>query len=156
MSHQQSGAPVKLKNKPMKRILLLLSVLFITLSSYAQTTALTKKSEATSFVMDTISNTTAVQILYPKLLVDRYDLSWHLEFRNLTGTSAGVAVIEGSNCISCNDWEALRTYTFSNTLLDTSFNFENFPMLRVRVSYVPSGTHTTEVKNHLLFRRREE
>lgn len=106
--------------------------------------------------MDTLSNTTAVQIAYSKQIVDRYDLSWHLEFRNLSGTSAGVAYIEGSNCATCSDWERLKSYTFSNSLVDTVFTWESFPMLRARVSYVPSGTHTTEVKNHLLFRRRED
>lgn len=133
--------------------LLLLCALFFELSAQ---TSLNKSSEAFTLRQDTIANTTSENIVFPKFISDPYDLYWQLEFTNISGTSAGAAHIEGSNCASCNDWERLRSYTFSNTLTDTLFTFERFPMLRARVVYEPTGTHSTQVRNHVLARRRED
>lgn len=132
----------------------ILTLFFVT--AQAQTGNLSKSFEVFTLRQDTVVNTTSENIVFPRVFTDLYDVAWQLEFSNISGTSAGAAHIEGSNCITCNDWERLRSYTFSNTLVDTLFVFERFPMARMRVVYEPTGSHNTQVRNHVLARRRED
>lgn len=140
----------------MKKLLFFSLTFLFACGLAAQTGALNRSSEQFTLRQDTIANTTSENIVFPRLITDIYDLTWQLEFTNISGTSAGAAHIEGSNCASCSDWERLRSYTFSNTLTDTIFVMERFPMLRARVVYEPSGTHSTQVRNHIVARRRED
>jgi len=132
---------------------LLLVGLSATLS--AQTT-LNKAFDAATLSVDTLTNADTINFSASRYVVDNYDLNWQVVLTSLSGTVAATAYLEASLCASCSDWTVLDTVALDANTLSHIFTQSFFPGYRARVRVVSSGTQSSEVDNHIIWRRRED
>jgi len=102
--------------------------------------------EVQALTVDTNTNAETELFLVPRIAYKAGDLSWQVEFVNVTGTTGGTAYLEYSNDVTGTLWHIADSYAFSGTS-DTLFTKVNFPATRVRLRVVSSGTQVTRVLN---------
>lgn len=140
---------------PFKNLLyaLLSMVLITALAPKLQAQREFRDFEIQALTVDTNTNAETELFLVPRIAYQAGDLSWHVEFVNVSGTTGGTAYLEYSNDLTGTLWHVADSYAFSGTS-DTLFNKPNFPAARVRLRVVSSGSQVTRVLNYVKWVRR--
>ena len=99
-----------------------------------------------TFPADTITDAGDITFECPEILKGKGTISWHIEYTQLSGTSAATIYREQSNATAGSNWEDIVTIS---AIADTVFSGQ-FYGARERLNFDGSGTQSTKVEVFLV------
>jgi len=141
----------------MKKLIILIAVLAFGMTATAQTF-----NQATVWTVDTLTNTETAYLTLPKVTRSVESMSGLVLAENITGTSAGTILLQGSldgtTYVTLTDVTGYISIAVNDTttIVDNAtfgWNIYKPAFLYYRMGLVQTGTSTTEYTGHYLIKK---
>jgi len=141
----------------MKKFLLILAVLVVGMTASAQTF-----NKATAWAVDTLTNSETAYLTLPKITRSVESISGQVLAENITGTSAGTIILQGSldgtTYFTLTDVTGLISIAVNDTttIVDNAtfgWNVYKPAFLYYRMALGQTGTSTTEYTGYYLIKK---
>ena len=137
------------------KITLFSLLLILAVGSVAAQTELYRLTHYDAMTIDTLDDDETVSVTDSRIVTRDYALGWLVDVDNISGTTAGTAYLEVSNCYDCSAWARLDTFAITASATEHLFVVNPFTALRARVRFVGTGTQATQLNNYVLWRRKD-